>query len=703
MRPSSSRQPGPSTLTLGRRLRRGLRRGLVASTVVLGTSFAALGSVASVRVAYGQGEATGATPSVAVPTTAGNAALDSLEAYFTKLESAKLIDVQTGTIDTLRKELRSAEALLGEGAFNEAAVALYGMVASPRFAALSDFVEFQNAEYDLGVALFRSGAFGASVDAFTRILRRGSSATYWGPAHRRIVDIALETRDHDRHLALIIKADKKDDAIPPSAVGERAYLRARGLYDRQDFDAADAELTSISRKSRLYSSALYLRGVIAARKGKYRRAADAMCEIAGASGTDRFAFVVDDRYFTIKDLARLGLGRLAHEQGNYDDAYYHYFQIPDDSTYLSEALFEAAWAMYQKRELATARDLTAEFLASFPNSPLWPEATLLAGYIELADCKFDDSQKLYDALVVKLGPVVAELDAIRQDPNRTEGLFSKALGGWREARQSGDTQSISSAKTAATDVGSQVQGLLRVDPVFLRLSDAVKGSERAAGEAPGTTQAWLALRSKLATTKISGATEGPASSTVSDNDQVNNDLHALADEARRSLAHLERGARSGAVPADVAATERTRLQNILERINAAEAKASQATSGTGDATTGSELPNMVARDLAQARQLEAAARNLRRDMNRAVQARAVQSVERLFNDTRRVLDKAKLGKIDAVIGQKRKLDIEVQDLAAGRFPAELIGRMWNAGLIGDDEEIWPLEGDFWADEYEGWR
>ncbi|MBP9088413.1 MAG: hypothetical protein KBG15_19990 [Kofleriaceae bacterium] len=679
----------------------GARRGRVASSVVVGVTFGALAICASVNIAHAQTDASLAEPGVATTTT--SAALDSLAAYFSKLETAKLIDVQTGTIDTLRKELVSSEALLGEGAFHEAAIALYGIVASPRFAALNDFVEFQNAEYDLGVALFRSGAFGASVDAFTRILRRGSSATYWGPAHRRVVDIALEMRDHDRHLAMLTKADKKDDVVPPSAVGERAYLRARGLYDRQDFDAADAELTTISRKSRLYSSALYLRGVIAARKGKYRRAADAMCEIAGAPGTDRFAFVVDDRYFTIKDLARLGLGRIAHEQGKYDDAYYHYFQIPDDSTYLSEALFEAAWAMYQKRELATARDLTAEFLASFPNSPLWPEATLLAGYIELADCKFDDSQKLYDALVEKLEPVVAELDAVRQDPSRTGTLFSKAIGGWRQARQTGDTQSLQAAKTKPTDVGTQVLGLLRVDPVFLRLSDAVKGSERAAGEAPGTTQSWLALRNKIATTNVAGATEGPASSTTSENDQVNNDLYALADEARRSLAHLELGARSGAVPADVATAERARLQNILERINVAEAKASQASGNSSDAATGSELPNMVARDLEHARQLEVASRNLRRDMNGAVQTRALQSVERLYNDTRRVLDKAKLGKIDAVIGQKRKLDIAVQDLAAGRFPAELIGRMWNAGLIGDDEELWPLEGDFWADEYEGWR
>ena len=41
--------------------------------------------------------------------------------------------------------------------------------------------------------------------------------------------------------------------------------------------------------------------------------------------------------------------------------------------------------------------------------------------------------------------------------------------------------------------------------------------------------------------------------------------------------------------------------------------------------------------------------------------------------------------------------------AAGRFPEELIGRMWNASMIADDEEYWPFEGEYWADEYSGWR
>ena len=71
--------------------------------------------------------------------------------------------------------------------------------------------------------------------------------------------------------------------------------------------------------------------MIRARRGEYKGSAEAMCEIAATPDNDKFTFVVDDRYFTVKDLARLGLGRLAHEHGEYDDAYYHYFQIPDDS------------------------------------------------------------------------------------------------------------------------------------------------------------------------------------------------------------------------------------------------------------------------------------------------------------------------------------------------------------------------------------
>jgi hypothetical protein len=115
------------------------------------------------------------------------------------------------------------------------------------------------------------------------------------------------------------------------------------------------------------------------------------------------------------------------------------------------------------------------------------------------------------------------------------------------------------------------------------------------------------------------------------------------------------------------------------------------------------LRPLVERDLAAARALETASRRLEARLRGRADAIAQAAVDRLHADTKRVLDKARLGKIDAVIGQKRRLEIEVQDLAAGRFPPELHGKMWEQGLIGDDEEFWPFEGEYWADEYEGYR
>ena len=628
---------------------------------------------------------------------------DAIATYFDALAAAKLVDVESGTLETLRRELTIAEGLLTDGAFTNAAVALYTIVKTPRYAAFTEFVEYQNAEYDLGVALARAGSYGAALDALEAVLARGPAAAYWGPAHRRAVDIALETRDHAGVLARI-EAVKLAEPVPVSAAGERAYLRGRAAYDAGKLAAAEGELVGISKRSRLYSSAIYLRGVIKARRGEYRGSAEAMCEVAGTPDSDKFTFVVDGRYFTIKDLARLGLGRLAHESGEYDDAYYHYFQIPDDSTYLPDALFEAAWSMYQKRELATARDLVREFLREFPSSPMWPEASLLAGYVELADCKFTDSQQWYDQLVVKLQPIVDTMEQIRTDADLRRQLFATAITRAREVKASEQKLLRVAPRTPVEDV----LALLRLDPKFLRLNDAMTGMRELAGSAPAVVRQWQNLGAQVAETKVAAvSTERTlAEEQLTDANAVLGDLRRLAQQVRTQRAELARARREGTLPADVADAERTRLGEVEGRVARALVTATRTAEAASAAVTtqaAAGLRPLLTADLGEARRLDRATQALLTRLDAAGDALAQRAIERLYADTRRVLDKAKLGKIDAVIGQKRKLDIEVQDLAAGRFPEELIGKLWNASMIGDDEEYWPWEGEYWADEYKGWR
>ena len=469
--------------------------------------------------------------------------------------------------------------------------------------------------------------------------------------------------------------------------------------------SAEGALATVSRKSRLYSSAVYLRGIIRARKGEYRAAAEAMCEIAGTPDNSKVTFVVDSRYFTLKDLARLGLGRIAHEEGEYDDAYYHYFQIPEDSERLPDALFEASWSMYQKRELATARDLVAEFLKTFPSSPEWPEASLLAGYVELADCKFDDAQAWYDRLTRKLQPIVDELDRIRKDPGRRHRLFERALVRWR-AQRAGEKDV--GPKAAAGDVDTQVLALLRLDPAFVRLHEAVAGMTRVTGEAPGVVRTWTGLARRIGRKRVGAITteKSSAEEDLADANGVAQDFRRLRAEVARARDEIRAGKAAGTLPADVAAAEDARLADLARRVAAAGKRARAAADQAADdvaARTAPGLQPLIKADVAGARRLDASADDLARRLDAAADKLAQKALDRLYDDTRKVLDKAKLGKIDAVIGQKKKLDIEVSDLAEGRFPEELHGRLWEQGLIGDDEEYWPFEGEFWKDEYEGFR
>ncbi|RMH44687.1 MAG: hypothetical protein D6689_01790 [Deltaproteobacteria bacterium] len=642
-----------------------------------------------------------------LPFVAAEEPADPVEAtigdYFQELERAGLIDVNTGSQRALAAELRAAEALLADGNPFEAAVALYAIVESPRFTDFSDTVEYQNAEYALGVALAASGAYESALDTLVRVLERGPSSMYFAPAHRRAVDIALETRDYRGVLARL-DALRLSEPLPPGAVGEQAYLRARAAYAAGDLGAAEAELVKIGRKSRLYSSALYLRGVIRARRGELQAATDALCEIAQTPDTDKYTFVVDDRYFTIKDLARLGLGRIAHEEGRYDDAYYHYFQIPDDSDRLPEALFEAAWSMYQKRELPTARDLVDEFLRTFPDSPLVPEALLLAGYIELADCQFTAAQAHFDRVVARIQPVVDELAALRKDPDRRSRLFDRALRRWRRRRDDPDARRPLAPKTRI----DQVVALLRLDPQFVRLHEAIAGMRRAAGDAPHAVRAWTTLARRVARQRVGAAAREPTAEQE-DADDANallEDVRRLRDEVDRARAELRRGVRAGTLPADAADAERKRLDLLASEIDVLEAdvdRAARAAEAALLSDADAQLGHLVGRDLAAARALRVEAAALLDRLQAAADRLAAGAVDRLYSQMRRVVDKAKLGKIDAVIGQKRRLDIEVADLSAGRYPPELFGRMWEQGLIGDDEEVWPFEGELWRDEYEGWR
>jgi hypothetical protein len=278
----------------------------------------------------------------------------------------------------------------------------------------------------------------------------------------------------------------------------------------------------------------------------------------------------------------------------------------------------------------------------------------------------------------------------------------------REIKATGELDGAKAGTAVAKAPMDDVLALLRLDPKFVRLNDAVAGGNELAASAPSVTRQWQSLGAVIAKTKVQAVASGKTfeQEQLGDANATLEDLRQLVSQIEQQRAEIGRAKREGTIDSDAAAAEIKRLDELHKRATGAVAAAASAADKAAQAVaaeaSGSLRP-MLEADINDARRLDKASHALAVKLDEAGDKLAQAMLEQLYQDTRRVLDKAKLGKVDAIIGQKRKLDIEVQDLAAGRFPEELRARLWNASMIGDDEEYWPFQGEYWADEYEGWR
>ncbi len=578
------------------------------------------------------------------------AAPDPVGQYLGDLERAGIVHAKEASLDGLREGLVAAENDLVTGNVQTATTNLFALVESTAFAKFHDDPEYQNAELTLGRALVKGGAYGAAERYLGRVLARGPQQPFFGAAFRATVDIALETREE---AAVLARLDERvsGQPLPRDSANERAYLAGKVAYATGQFAAATRAFSEVDRQSRFFASSLYFRGLIDARSQHYASARRNLCEIVEQADNDRFTFFVDGRYWAIKDLAFLALGRIAHEQGRFDDAYYFYFRVPDDSERLPDALFEAAWSMFQKGEYQAARAFIEEFDHSFPGSPLGPDVLLLHAMIDLKSCRFDDVRQVLDVFVARYAPIEEEVARLIAEPGRRRALYRRLLSRLEIGR--------------ARD---PIVELLKLDSRFYRYFTYLESLDREAGLVPQEVAVWDELTAARGGDKgaaaARGAQAGEAAQLLTDAQSLVADSRGEAevhDEAWDLLVKARRAARPVSLDGPFAA-DAEKLQELAQQTRQLRARLVDATSAIAEAA-------LI-------------------DLDKRLKS---------------LLRQARLTHIDAVIGKKKRLEIEIANLAEGRYPSEMLGRLEVEELIGDDEEYWPYEGEYWADEYENYR
>ncbi|HEY6475842.1 MAG TPA: hypothetical protein VI456_04620 [Polyangia bacterium] len=574
--------------------------------------------------------------------------------YLSDLEKAGVLgdDKTPATLETLREELAAAEDDLVTGNAEIASVRLYKIVESKRYAQFEYAPDYATAELTLARALIRAGGTKSAERYLLRVLARGTKAPQFAPAYRALVDIALETKEEAEILAVLDHYDQqRGEALPHDSAAEHAYLGGKVAYEEGEGARAESLFGAVDRQSRFYAAALYFRGLIQARQSHFASARRNLCEIVEQADQDRFTFFIDGRYFAVKDLAYLALGRIAHEQQKYDDAYYFYFRVPTDSDRLPDALFEASWSMFQKGEYEAARAFLEEFDHNFPASPLAPDVMLLHAMIDLKSCQFDTVRATLDKFVKVYGPIEAQVAVLLKDPGKRAALYRRLL-----------------SKASIATPHDPIADLLKVDPRFYKFYADIQALDREVGTIPNQVAIWDELTAHQKA-QLDGQTEGAEATEAVRLVQDVESLRPLAagdPEMEERVSQLADEAHRAA-----------RLKNVGSGPFAQEATATLA--------------------------LAAQARQLRAHLVAATGVIATKALVDLDKRLRDLLRQARLTQIDAIIGKKKKLEIEIEHLRDGRYPAELFATLQLEGLMGDDEEYWPFEGEYWSDEYENYK
>ncbi len=609
-----------------------------------------------------------------------------MQAYHATLEQRRLGSTAPMRLQDVSDQLAVGEDLLRTGRVDEAIARMTELAESPRFQPFAENEEGRAVLFLLGDALATAGVY-ESARAYLRhvINAKGAwdgVAIYARRAVRRLVEVAIESGK--------LKEGQDDlKGVPPTAPeetnGEVAYLDGRAKEASADPDGALVAYARVPQKSRFWAQATYLQGLIQVEKGKLKEGEDLFCKVAdpkrSASTTPIFA---DERFFAVRDLARLALGRVAHEQFRFDDSRYYYYLVPKDSDRLAEALYEAATSRYEKKDYQGARELLDDLKALQIHHPYEDEAWVLDAYVDLAQCKFEDADK-------KLLKFVALYEPVR-DTARKVQTDERAMGALLTAARTGtDAGGSEFGASVSPESMRAIAALVRIDATYGTIARRRAVLEH---EASGLrlTQGTLGdMQQALAT---NGGLRPAIDDSPKPEEQLA-DARAALDGTRHALDDLE----AAHAPADQIAQMRVELVALDDRVKQAT---SAAPAVAGDPThAGKDLPDLFRSDAASSVQYAMAIDAARKELDRTETLLAKDALRRVDLRLSRLLRRARLGRIETVLGRKRALEVEIEAINNGILPASALDSLDAGRFLRDNEEYWPFEGDDWPDEFIG--
>lgn len=309
-----------------------------------------------------------------------------------------------------------AETLFKLKNYNEAATLLLDVVEKYPGAQ-----GYEDALVLLGEALFQDKDYNSARYYFEIEAKNRNDSRLEQRALERLIEIGLHTDD----LEHVDEYLKRLENIPPAQLEPSVpYVRGKFSYFRGRPDEALVIFAAIPPSSPYFLQSRYFAATVQVQKG------DLLGALAGFDAVARMP-PRSDTEKEIQELARLAIGRLYYERGEFEQAREVYNTIPRESPHFEEAMSELSWTSIKAKDYRSAYRALDLMLLQNPDSPQAPELRLLMGNLHvrlgnfaLANEAFMTARDQFDPVHQQLQETLVKCQA---DPKYFDTLIGKGM------------------------------------------------------------------------------------------------------------------------------------------------------------------------------------------------------------------------------------------------------------------------------------
>ncbi|MFZ5477146.1 MAG: hypothetical protein ACOZNI_10260 [Myxococcota bacterium] len=291
--------------------------------------------------------------------------------------------------------------------------------------------------YLMGKSLYDLEMYHASQYYFIEVLKKGPQNPYFKYALPKLVAISKFTGDDSDLQRIVAKIPPEE--FPKSARNQLYYLLGVRLYEQDKLTEARKYFDQVSEKSDLYTRSQYFVGVIYNKQGKLKSAVRSFTAVVKTPAEAVTQQELDD-LDRLRELSIMNIARIYYSIQRFDEAKTWYDNVPRNSRYWPQSLFESAWTNFMLSDLnLTLGQLLTISSPFYHEDEFLPEATILRALTFFNLCEYDDVDRLLLDFDAQYRPMHAELKDVLKQYSTDEGkkLADQAFERYFEGK--GDT------------------------------------------------------------------------------------------------------------------------------------------------------------------------------------------------------------------------------------------------------------------------